>query len=364
MFVFEALNAGDGDCLMLQHGSEKNPRYVVIDAGREPIWSSALKPRLAEIGDGPTIDLLVVSHIDEDHVAGVVAMLDDIDKGDCPATIEALWHNSFDADRRTDELAGIDPGGVASVLQGMKVRGLADKLGIEVNPEEDFPDGFVLRYADKVPRVALGDKKKPLTMVVLSPTYEDLQKLQREWDKDKRSKPQVDRGGGAGLGGSVTAVNLSSIALLAEYEGRRVLLSGDAEADQVVAGLRAAGLLVNDQCELDVLKVPHHGSSCNVVKGFFKMLPAANYVFSADGSNNNPDIETLDLLWRERDRARDQWQMWLTFPRDAYKDVEDTGEKARKRKAALRAVQEWINHHDVRVVYREPDALELAIPID
>ncbi len=363
MFVFEALDAGDGDSLLLCFGSENHPRYVVIDAGRKPIWSSALKPRLAEIG-GPTIELLAVSHVDADHVAGVVAMLDDIKRGDCSFTIQQLWHNSFDADRRTNELAGIDPGGVASVAEGMKVRALALELGIPVNPEGDFPDGFVLRYANKVPRVPIGDKKEPLTMVVLSPTYEDLQKLQKEWDKEKRSKPRRDRGGGAGLGGPVTAINLSSIALLAEHGGRRVLLSGDAEADQVVEGLRAAGLFVNDKCELDVLKVPHHGSSCNVVKGFFAMLPAAHYVFSANGSDNNPDIETLDLLWSERGEQRRQWQLWLTFPRDAYKDVEDTGSGAQGRKKVLRAVQEWLDRHDVRVRYREPDALGLAIQLD
>ena len=43
-----------------------------------------------------------------------------------------------------------------------------------------------------------------------------------------------------------------------------MLLTGDARGDDVLAGLREAGLLRRSPLHVDVLKLPHHGSDRNV----------------------------------------------------------------------------------------------------
>ena len=60
--------------------------------------------------------------------------------------------------------------------------------------------------------------------------------------------------------------NLSSICVLAEMSGRTMLLTGDARGDDIIAGLRAAGLMGEDDqvFACDLLKMPHHCSSRNV----------------------------------------------------------------------------------------------------
>jgi hypothetical protein len=78
---------------------------------------------------------------------------------------------------------------------------------------------------------------------------------------------------------------LSSIAILAEYGGKRMLLPGDARGEDVLAGLKAAKLLDNSPLHLDILKLPHHGSDRNVATEVLERgtaqvagLPAAHAV--------------------------------------------------------------------------------------
>src|SRR5206468_8478954 len=82
--------------------------------------------------------------------------------------------------------------------------------------------------------------------------------------------------------------NLSSIVVLVEVAGKKLLLTGDAHGDDVVAawGEVGQGAL---PATLDVLKMPHHGSIRNCTEKFLKSFVAKHYVFSANGKFDNPD---------------------------------------------------------------------------
>src|SRR5918992_5075706 len=107
LFTLEALQAKHGDSLLLHYGKPSNPKLIVIDGGPAGVYKGSLKPRLAELKearspDGPlAIRMLMVSHLDDDHINGVLAFLDDlVDKQDngeaLPYNIITPWHNSFD----------------------------------------------------------------------------------------------------------------------------------------------------------------------------------------------------------------------------------------------------------------------------
>jgi hypothetical protein len=372
-FVFEALNAAEGDCLLLHHGPAGARRHVVIDGGPRATWSCSLNPRLEELraehgldaGAPLLLELLVVTHIDNDHIQGVEAMLEDLSRcsGVKPWKIGSLWCNTFDAKCTTDDLAPIrelNEGGAAGVAEARSVHDMAVPLGIPLNgPERYFPSGFVVRPASCAPQIPLGD----LRLTVLSPTEEELTKLLADWDKwIKAQRAKKATGGGASTRKDTSRPNLSSIILLAEADGRRVLLPGDAGADQILKGLEAAGLLPEGgTCEFDVIKLAHHGSIRNASKDLFERVRAKRYVISANGSDGNPDLATLKLL--RGARRSDDWEIWVTFARDAWKEVDGRKKEDKERIAALKAAQRWLDHQKVKVVYREPDALGIVIPL-
>jgi hypothetical protein len=90
--------------------------------------------------------------------------------------------------------------------------------------------------------------------------------------------------------------NLSSIVVLAQCNGKTVLLTGDARGDHILDGLKQAKLLTGGKLHVDVLKVQHHGSDRNATQTFFKTVTADVYVISADGTHGNPDYDTLKWI--------------------------------------------------------------------
>ena len=99
MFSLEAIKAKHGDCLLLHWGNDSNHKVALIDGGPDTVYSNFLKPRLQELAEQrgkKELELTMVSHIDDDHINGVLALARDIEDGDAPADIGLLWHNSLE----------------------------------------------------------------------------------------------------------------------------------------------------------------------------------------------------------------------------------------------------------------------------
>src|SRR5438552_5517604 len=108
LFTLEPLQAAEGDCLLLHWGTVAQPKIAVIDGGPSTIWENSLLPRLEEILANRTLDqlaieLVMVSHVDNDHIVGVKKLFrrlkTEIDHA-LPANqrhfaVKRLWHNTF-----------------------------------------------------------------------------------------------------------------------------------------------------------------------------------------------------------------------------------------------------------------------------
>src|SRR5690606_34244659 len=143
----------------------------------------ALLPRLLELrarlGAGETalpIELVVVTHIDSDHIGGVLAWTRELRalRGARPFKIRELWRNSFDDVVGGTEVADAvqfvnalpwseRDGVVASAGEARTLREDAEVLGVAINAE--FA-GLVARADDGGVEIPCGDG---LTLTVLGP---------------------------------------------------------------------------------------------------------------------------------------------------------------------------------------------------
>jgi len=73
--------------------------------------------------------------------------------------------------------------------------------------------------------------------------------------------------------------NGSSIALLIEFDERKLLLLGDAHPDIIHNNLMELG-----EVNFDLVKVSHHGSFKNTTSELAKFLTSTRYLFSTNGS--------------------------------------------------------------------------------
>jgi glyoxylase-like metal-dependent hydrolase (beta-lactamase superfamily II) len=75
--------ARKGDCLIVHYCTKSDPGFILIDGGPSQVYRPHLKPRLAQIrkarklaaDQSLPVDLLMVSHIDDDHINGILDSL-------------------------------------------------------------------------------------------------------------------------------------------------------------------------------------------------------------------------------------------------------------------------------------------------
>lgn len=374
ILTLEALNAEEGDCLLLHHGNKKEPQHILIDGGPRGTYAKTLGPRLKELrklhglrdSASLSIELGVLTHTDSDHLDGLVALFDDLrklkeQKQPLPFRIESLWYNSFDdlvGNREVAKVQSLEKSPArtvrafaASVQNGRKLRDTAKLLAFPIN--QDF-DTFAMQSASASPCIEFDE----LSLTVISPTPKELIAIEKAWDKFLKSAAGKKALGGAAMfGDDDSPTNVSSIVVLAEAGDKRLLLTGDARAEEILTGLENAGLLPeHGALEVDVFKIPHHGSSRNSTPLLYQRVHAQHYVIAANGEHRNPDLATLEMLWRARGKG--DWTLWTTFPQNAYQSVPN-GERCE----TLRAIQRWIDSHEVKVRYRKPSEGSVRIEL-
>lgn len=351
IFTLEALQAKQGDCLILHYGSSDNPRVLLIDGGPGGVYQASLRPRLLEIRDRLTpgaalpLAMVMVSHMDDDHVNGVLDLTDEIreaedDDRSPDFDIEHLWFNAFDdivGSREIPRISTLETSAtvadlmtlipdfstldnhiaavIASTGQGRQLRKDAQFLSIPVNNPFDAPSDDQPPFVRGDTKDSLVDWEDGLMIEVIHPGHQRLVEMQKKWDNDL--KKAAREGDESIIFASLSdrdksPFNLASIVCLVHCDGKRMLLTGDARGDDIVDGLRRGGNL-NDEgrIHVDILKLPHHGSDRNVSRDFFETVTADHYVISGNGEHKNPDKSTLVMLSMAT-RGRDDFTIHMT----------------------------------------------------
>jgi hypothetical protein len=324
MFRMRVVQAEFGDCFLLEYGSAAAPRFLLVDGGPPDTWELHLESELAAIAQGGgALDLAMLSHVDNDHIVGLLDLLARLRAdGAAPLIgVGGIWHNSFG--RTIDVHGALGPRlraatmNAASVQSAVAVNGIAEgnalrlaaqALGIPLNA------GFAgdLVCADDHPQPVLLDNLK---LTVVGPTRANLDELQAQWETWLAAQEDaVADGDPQVMANSDRSVpNLSSIVVLAEADGKRVLCTGDGRSDHLLQGLGQAGLLdAGGAMHVDVLKVAHHGSDRNATRKFFRLVTADTYVLSANGKDDNPDLATLIWIVEEAGKQGRQVELFAT----------------------------------------------------
>ncbi|MGR9500093.1 hypothetical protein ACU8OJ_25355 (plasmid) [Rhizobium leguminosarum] len=330
MLVFEALNALYGDCLLLRYTDSQGegrlwlidggPRSATVNGSKLSVWKDVMLPRLKAIGGLPpiTIDLGMVSHIDDDHINGIERLATELvaarpHPGD--VVFRRFWFNSFGSlvgSLPTEE--GASPAELSSVMtnlslnvgaehdaaailqslgQGISLAGSLETLGLSGN--EPFAGLIAARKGQ--PAFIIDDA----SVTIVGPLQSRLVSLQKTWRKalakvTKKARTAALQKLFASDGQLDSSIpNLSSIVMLVEIAGKSLLLTGDARGDDIVSAWKDLELPESKRT-VDLLKIPHHGSFANNPEGFVRFFNATHYVFSADGKHENPDPPVLEGL--------------------------------------------------------------------
>jgi beta-lactamase superfamily II metal-dependent hydrolase len=332
LFRIDMLPGREGDCLWIEYGDPARPRRILIDGGRKVAYTT-LKKRLMALRPGERIfELLVLSHVDADHIEGLLKLVGD---RKLRVTFKDVWFNGerhLKKPKRGREVFGAVQGeALTTAIRGRGWRWNAAFEGKSV----------VIPDSGRLPVKTLPGGMR---LTLLSPTWDKLQKLAPVWATElrkagllKRNRaradldlPQrrewfgpltvmgVELAAASRFEGDASAANGSSICLLAEFGGRRAVLAGDGHAEILASSL--AKLRRNGRpIKLDAYKVSHHGSRGTHSAELMKRMRCKRFLISTDGSRHkHPHNESiarilrygggdLDLRFNYKSRYSSRW---------------------------------------------------------
>jgi hypothetical protein len=221
-----AFHAADGDCLLVASAGHP-PRRLLVDGGRRASYEKNTRNALGQLREaGDALDVVCVSHIDEDHISGILCLVEDevdwrafefeqtMDPDRTPPpvarppAIGEVWHNGLFR-LVGDETAPVVEsvlGRVATVLAGSpseRLRELAsalddlatgeqssmelsrrlstEQLRIPLNP----PAGGQLMKRGTATAPAAGETVAlgGLRILVLGPSQDDIDRLRACWQR-------------------------------------------------------------------------------------------------------------------------------------------------------------------------------------
>lgn len=331
VFALEALETQHGSCLLVHYGRDRR-RFILVDGGPRASYRKRLRPRLEELaaewGSGGRLELeaIISTQADEPESGGVQRLLADLIEGEGPdLDIRRFWTNTF------DPFDTYQPG-VRPVMSALQVPHFARRLGLSVNapfdrfvsqpltgaPQIEFPGGLTVTVLGPrgafsqywVEEVAKAIRKRGGSHALDTPMVDILETVSSP-DIYLRPAPVRLPKVEPGTATDMSARNRTSIVLLLEFEGKRMLLTSDARGDDLVPAAAQAGLLDRgDSVMLDLLSVPHYGSKRNVDPAFFRTIKADRYLLQQNVRHKLPHPETLEMLTASR--GDDHYSVYFT----------------------------------------------------
>ncbi|MFC7699449.1 ComEC/Rec2 family competence protein [Bradyrhizobium sp. GCM10028915] len=300
MFRLAMLPARQGDCLWFSYGSEQSPHHLVIDGGpeRSRVLLSRVEQMLAASPNRKLhIDLLVVTHVDNDHIGGVLELLENLPTG---LSFSDIWFNAYRHLLPPDRL-GPD--------QGERLAAVLDARRLPWN-EAFHRRAVVIPDEGALPRIVRQDG---LALTLLGPDRSQLAKLAKVWEdvvaEEEQATGERQEGDLLGRGDpwppdlaalaqrrfrpDVGEANGSSIAFLVEYQGKCILCAADAFSGRLINSLDRLPQQ-EERISLDAFKLSHHGSAKSTSSELLGKVACNQYLISSNGSYfGHPDAEAM-----------------------------------------------------------------------
>ena len=266
------LKAGSGDCIIIHH----NGVNILVDGGNDetylfqqidPIFSSE-----------EFIDLIIITHHDDDHINGVMKLLHSVIDGkykERPNFIKRIIFNSTKSiTKKTD-----DDRTNLSYSQAHIVEQLLFKLNLASESCNNFTTP--IPFGDDLTLTFHAPFSEDLARYVEKDTYylssdyrcdwkSPMQSLDQNLDDDSQDK---------------SLPNKTSIVITVECQEKKILLTGDITPDrfqEIILSLVAIN--GGNAVKYDYIKLPHHGSYKSLNKIILQNVICKNFIIQTNSS--------------------------------------------------------------------------------
>jgi beta-lactamase superfamily II metal-dependent hydrolase len=325
------LPAQEGDAIWIRWADDDGSRrQILVDMG-QGVTGKRIRQRVENLEEADRhFELLVITHVDADHIGGAITGLADADPVD-GWTFADTWFNGWRhlfglAAASEDTLQAQGPAQGEVLMKWLGSRSWNEAFGgkqVErMMPLQSVEVGSVSLTVIGPPRRRLEDFKTTWAEEVNEAI--DRARLPESDRRDattaepqgRRTKPlaphiadatQLDALADRNRAEDSAPANGTSICLVLEWKERRVLLTGDAWPTDVREGLEAYSTERGLELPLDfaLVKLAHHGSQNNVSDELLDIISCRDWVISTNGSKYyHPDAPAIARLVRTRRHPR------------------------------------------------------------
>lgn len=312
MVEIKCLKAFQGDCIWIRYG-EDNFKNIIIDSGPKEFKNKFKELILKIQGKGENIDLLIFTHIDDDHIGGACEILEDKEiQCDC---IKKIWLNTatkicehFNLKKSVEDDFKTCTNKANQIYTPETANYLIDII-IGRNIEVDQ----LIMVDDK--KTSLDDKKIKLgdaEILILSPTEKELKDLATKWEEKGANTPFSSEDWNEldidtiieedGFNKDTNKYNGSSVAFIFKHIDISIVLLGDSYSHTVAKTMKL--YYKDNKLAVDLIKLSHHGSSSSTYYDLLQKFNCSNYIISTNGTNANPDKRTIVRLIKANNKRK------------------------------------------------------------
>lgn len=281
MLKVYAYDAGQGDCLHIRFfGKCGTYHNILVDSGTSRFGRDFIKLCCDIRHAGEHIDVLFITHTDADHLGGLLYAVNhkiiiQVDKIiiNHPKTLptHSNIHTPLSASQANaivNCLADLNTH-ITHGLQGDTIE-LDGALIQILNPAQEQVETVFPAFVQNTPLGTIDDRNVSLEELM------------------ERPLP----------GGDTSISNRVSIVFVLEYEGKRLLFTGDAWSCDLLKGIQNYAAVRKEKTfpiHFDMVKLPHHGSARNLSEEWPQVLWGKSYILCADG-RRHPSKQTIAKL--------------------------------------------------------------------
>lgn len=289
--AIKSFDIGQGDFFLIQ-ASHSDGRYfnLMVDCGK-PGKSGDLQAALKK----QRLNGIVVTHVDDDHIVGVIDLLETNKDADFLNDVFIIY-NRYDETLITYEKGNKLYQEIANRLsRAMLLKSYArnynkENKKIESSRKKEELPVHILSKAQRMLMRAGAMERDNVYITLLSPTLDTLKKFMRDWKTVEESAKKTRENG--------RLKNQSSIAFLLEFDGKRILMTGDGLVSEIFEALRD----IQEIQTIDYIKLSHHGAgdSNKGIEKFAEFYSCKNFGVTMkqnqNGEKSHPDRDIIRKL--------------------------------------------------------------------
>lgn len=309
--MIKNLKAHSGDSFLITFiGTDTKEHHILIDGGIKNSYDYSIKQAISNIDK---IDYTFITHIDRDHIGGILKLLNTENHH----KLTNLFFNSG----HIIKTSGTD---LISENDGIELIEKVNELkSINVNKKEITTNTIIESFGIKIS--------------FLSPTLNEIINFNKTY-----SLPEIDEevliSNDSTVKSNINLKTLSkekfseknieldpanavSLAILLEYYEKKILFLGDSKDSIIIPQLEKT-YNSEKKLKLDFIKLSHHGSKFHTSNEFLSLIECSNFIISTNGKYNHPTLEVLARILCHKDRKKNQRiEFYLNYSKATYDHI-------------------------------------------